>query len=139
MAATPGAATLVTVSTTSGGTYDEIDGLKDASLDAAIDALETTAFSDVSGSGSNRTYIAGLRGFSGTMSGRYERTSTGYAKIIVIMFGTYANLFLKKLWDGTNGYRWEIIVTKVSTKSTVDGLVDVSIDYTVTGAPTAVP
>lgn len=138
MAATPGAAALVSVSTSSGGTYDEIVGIKDANIKTAIDALETTAFSDTSGSGSDRTYIAGLRGRTLDMSGRFERTDTGYAKIKTVVDGTYANLFFKFLPDGTNGYRVEGIVTDHEVKGVVDGLIEVSMSITVTGAVTVV-
>lgn len=139
MAATAGATGLISCSTTSGGTYDEVSGIKSETLSTQIDELETTAFSDVSGSGSDRTYIAGLRGREFKMSGRFERTDTGYAKILTVANGTYANLFLKVLPDGTNGVRIEVILTSHDISSEVDGLVEVDMSFRVTGAVVAVP
>lgn len=139
MAATVGAAAVISVSTTLGGTYDEITGAKDAGLDMAIAALETTAFSDTTGSGSNQVFIAGLRGYTGSISGTYQPSDTGQAKIVSVVYGTYTNLFLKRVTDGTNGYKFEVIFTKFSTSPPVDGVVEFTADYTVTGSLTAVP
>ncbi len=139
MAAQSGAATVVSCSNTSGGTYDEIVGIKYATTDTGIDALDTTAFSDTTGSGSDRTFLAGLRGHTLTFSGRFERTDTGYAKVATVVYGAFANLFFKVLPDGTNGYRFEGIVTSHSVNSAVDNFVEVSFDVQVTGAPVAAP
>ena len=87
----------------------------------------------------DRTYIAGLRGFSGSCSGTYQPSDTGLAKLKTIAYGSYTNLFFKYLYDGTNGYRFEVIITKFNVPIKVDGLVEVSFDYTVTGSLTAVP
>ncbi len=139
MAATPGSTSLVSCSTSSGGTYDEVSGIKEMTTDTGIDMLDVTAFSDVSGSGGWRSFIAGLRGATISMSGRFERTDTGAAKILSVANGSYTALFLKALPDGTNGYRYEVLLTKATIKSAVDNYVDATYEFQVTGAAVAVP
>ena len=88
------------------------------------DALETTNF-DVAASG--RTYIAGLKGWSGSFECNYSTGNTAVP-------GTTTNLILRSS-TGTGGvFKGDVIITGMDVTTPVDGIVTQSYTFQGTGA-----
>ncbi len=135
MASAAHSALVVKVSTTSGGTYYEIDGLDSASLDRVVDLLDTTNLKDTSG---ERTRIAGLGDASLSLSGHFESgDTTGQTVMAAAAFAKTA-LFFQFLRDGTNGQRAEYFIDNMSESGAVADTVKRSFSLKKTGAFTAV-
>ena len=133
MAAVAGNPVVISCSTTSGGTYDTVSGIKSANIPLSADALDVTAFDD----GVDRTFIMGLRTRTLSFSGTYQPSDTGFAKIkSAAEASPMTSVFIKYLYNGTAGWRGEFYVTKFEVSAAVDGTVDVSCDLQMTGAVT---
>lgn len=100
------------------------------------DSLDVTTFD----SSCLREFIAGLR--SGTMdiSGYYDPTDTNgqVAMFTAFLNGTTLTTTQKPkiLWNGTNGFEADAIVTAYNVDTTVDGLVNFSATLQLTGTIT---
>lgn len=127
---------VVSICTTSGGTYAEIDGLSDASLQRAIDMLDTTDLKDTTG---ERTRIPGLGDASLELSGDYEPSDTNGQTVLRTAAFDKSAVFLKFLSDGTNGKMAQYYVESYDESGAVDGKVAFKASLKKTGAFTAVP
>jgi predicted secreted protein len=124
----------VEVASTFGGTYNEIDGIKDYSFDASNDELDTTDFKDTSAA---YTKILGLAGTTISLSGDLEAGDTNGQVVLKTAYLNKTSVGLGILFDGTDGLKVECFVTKYSVSAGVADLVQVSFDLTSTGAVAA--
>jgi predicted secreted protein len=74
-----------------------------------------------------------------TMSGglRLSDTNGQVAISTALKAGSYG--YIKVLWDGTNGYKQQVLVTKYQAGSKTNDRVTVSIELASQGAPTSLP
>lgn len=102
----------------------------DATIDATL--LDTTAF----GVGWH-AFIAGLKGASGTASGRwYQGDTNGQAALqAAILGGTTVTLNLSPN-GGTNKYSGTAFIKQIQIKAAVAGTVDVTFQFQFTGTVT---
>lgn len=101
------------------------------SLDINSEMLETTKFLD-----DWKSFIAGLKDWSGSFSGRWDMTDTTGQKALqdAILGGT--SVTLKLYVNGTNYYTGTAFISTESPSAGVDGLVEVSFDVQGSGALT---
>lgn len=105
----------------------------------SADSLDVTTFD----SNCLREFIAGLR--SGTMdiSGFYDPTdTTGQVAMFTALYnGTTLTSTQKPkiLWNGTNGFEADGIVTSYTVDAAVEGVVNFSATIQLTGAITVLP
>jgi predicted secreted protein len=134
MPALAGKGLVIQVATTSGGTYNTVVGMNDASMSIDGDNQDITAFGD--------SYIAriqGLKDVSYSLSGYFDATdTTGQIRIRTALLND-SELHVKFLPDGTNGFRQQVRVSSFEMSGSVDGIVEVSIELEGTGAIAAVP
>lgn len=110
------------------------DGIKSADFPLNVDMLDTTDFAD----GTFRKKIQGLQNFNVTLSGDYEPADAGYI-VVRDAFVAGTTVFVRILFDGTNGFESEFQVASISPSATVEGLATVSVSLESTGALTVVP
>lgn len=98
-------------------------GIGEWSLDIGADTVETTAFGD-----SWRTRIAGIRQYSGNLSGRGESDASAATLRNAMMGGSAIAL---RLYDSATTYYnvTSAFFTGVSPSITFDGRADVSYDF----------
>ena len=96
------------------------------SMDLAVDPLEVTTFADAG----NRTYIRGLKGWSGSMDAYVDGTNT-LQPSDVGMSGQ-----VQLVYSGTTNYRGDAFLTGIHPAIGVDGVVTQTMDFTGTGALT---
>jgi len=108
----------------SGGT--EITGIKSWTIDAVVDAIETTDFADAG----VRAYIAGCSGWSGSFEGYKEGATPD------ILSGTVYSADFGE--SDTTGQHWtgDILITGSSANVSFDGVVAYSYTFQGTGALT---
>lgn len=133
MPSVAGKLTLVRVSTTSGGAYSTVLGMKSVShpFDAAM--LDDSEFGV-----SWVQRIQGLKDGKISLSGQRRADDTTGQNIIRTSFLNDSDLFVQVLPDGTNGYRQQMRVTKWQIEAQVDGIVNLQIEMEGVGAPVAV-
>lgn len=134
MASIAGKASVIQVATTAGGTYNTITGIKsfNHSIDgASIDDSEM-------GVAWNKR-IQGLKDGKLSLSGslRLDDT-TGQMRCRSALLADTA-LFVRVLYDGTNGFQQEVKCSKFQADGDVADKVSVSLELEGTGAITAVP
>lgn len=120
---------------TDGTNFDSINGIKNISLSDGADMIEITDFAD-----SNlKRRIRALRDYSASMDGELEVASNGYKKVRQT-FEQGNVLYVKILFDGTNGLTLTMLVESIERSASVDGAVQVSISLQHEGsvAPTEV-
>lgn len=116
--------------------YNEVDGLNDASLQRMLELLDTTDFKDTSG---EKTLTPGLGDGSVSLSGDYEPADTN-GQVVLRTAGTGKSLvYVKVLSDGTNGYKAGFYVESFDIKASVGGKAEFSCSLKKSGALTAVP
>ena len=101
-----------------------VTGIKSWTLDYVAEALDTTGF-DSSGV---RTYIPGLKGWSGSFE--------GYKNGAPSAIGAEVALVLKESATATQKFNGQAIITGLSANTSVDGIVTYSYSFTGTGALT---
>jgi predicted secreted protein len=101
------------------------------SLDLELDTQEDTAFGD-----DWKSYLAGLKGWSGSGSGRWDMTDTNGQKAIQDALLNGTALTLKLYVDATHNYSGSAFVTGLSPSATVDGMVEISFDFQGSGSLT---
>jgi predicted secreted protein len=121
----------VEVATTLGGTYNEIDGIKDYSFSMENDELDVTDFKDTSGAYAK---ILGLAGTTITLSGDYESGDTSGQVVLQDAYLNKTSVGLGILFNGTAGLKVLCYVTKMEISAGVADLVQVSFDLVSTGA-----
>lgn len=112
-----------------------IAGVNNATFDAALDQLDTTAFNE-----GVRSFIPGLSGATISVSGDFAPTDTnGQAVILAALFaktlltGATAPEFLV---NGTNGFSADCYISAFSVGSTVEGKATFNCTMQLTGAIT---
>jgi hypothetical protein len=133
----PGKDAKIKTCATKGGSYVEIDGIKDWGFDPQRDLIETTDFKGASaGSGDydeTRTHTFGLKSGSASFSGDYEPGDTlGQAALITAADAGSAQWF-HFLADGSAGFEVEAYI-KYSISQSVDGVAQISFSLTTTSA-----
>ena len=113
--------------------------LNNISSSFSADSLDVTTFD----SSCLREFLAGLR--SGTMdiSGFYDPTDTTgqVAMFTAFLAGTTLTSTQKPkiLWNGTNGFTMDAIITSMTVDTAVEGTVNFSATLQATGAITVLP
>lgn len=124
-----GKANRVRVSTTVGGTYNVVAGLRQGSIEINGANLDDSEF------GVDWVQrLQGLKEFKMSLSGSYRPDDTTGQVVIQTALLNDTNLFARVLPDGSNGFQGQVRVTKFSVEPAVDGIVPVSIELEGTGA-----
>ena len=136
--ASAGKSTVVSVapdSTGTPGTYTATK-MKSSSPSFSADLLDTTNF----GSAGWKEKIQGLKSVSITLSGDYDISLTDQITLRNAYFGTAAQtlVWVKHLFDGTNGFQIPCKISKFDPPSTVEGLNTVSFTLESSGAATVI-
>lgn len=135
MPATPGHTAIAYFKATAGGTAgDEIDGLKDITHNDSMTVLDVTAINDTA---TVKTKIMGLR--DGTFNLSCDLVYATVQNLIRSKYAARETAYLTVLWDGTNGFRYPVLVTNQDFGAPVDGLTPYTANLTINGAPTAIP
>lgn len=101
---------------------NEIDGITSVDFGPAQDLLETTDFADSTGA---RTRIQGLKDLDVSLSGQYEASDTGQA-LLRTVWASGATVYMRFLWDGTNGLKSTFKVESYKINASFDGVVEFS-------------
>jgi len=111
---------------------NEVASLTSITNDITGDTLDTTVFGV-----DFKTFIAGLRGGTITISGFYDSTDTAgqVAMRTAILAGTLLTTTQKPVFsvDGTNGFTADGIISSMSTGAEVAGLVSFSATIQLSG------
>jgi predicted secreted protein len=132
MAASAGRNLRVKVSTTSGGSYNDIAGIKSTSMNLSGGTIDVSAFGTEA-----VERIAGLKSGSYSLSGNYETDATGQG-LVRTAVQDHSSVFVRFLPNGTTGWQQECFVSAYNVSASVDGAVEVSIELEGTGAITLV-
>jgi predicted secreted protein len=124
--------TLVQVST-NGTTWNTVAELNEATATIEGDNQDVTRFGD-----SFVRRILGLKDASYELSGFRDATDTNGQEAILDALLNDTVLHVKFLGDGANGFQQEVKVASFEESSSVDGVVEVSIELEGTGAITKV-
>lgn len=108
---------------------DEIDGIKSIDWGPSANLIETTDFADTSGA---RTRLAGLKDLSVTLSGDYEASDTGQARLRTNWPST--GTYVRFLPNGTAGFKCLMLVQDFKIAGEVDGVVQFSATLVGNGA-----
>lgn len=96
------------------------------SLDITVDPIDTTVHLD-----EWREFIAGLRGWSGTIEASWDMTDTnGQLALQALMTGTPAVIAVELWTANLLGYSGDIWVTGISVGTPVEDKVSVSFSFT---------
>lgn len=121
-----------------GGSPAEVLGITSWTIDVAGDVDDVTGFDGVTSSVNERTYVAGLASWKGTVEGVWDSDEVDYEDATpppLLKPGTAVDLLLE-LVDGGDYYSGAAIVTSFAPKVGVDGAVSFSASYQGTGALT---
>lgn len=124
---------VVSVSTAVSGTYTTVVQLKSASMEHEGTSIDISDFST-----SVRQRVLGLIGNTYSLTGFYSSTDTnGQTAIRTAWSNGSTGLWVKILWDGSTGFKQQVIANGMSINGDVDGPVEVSYSLEGTGAVTA--
>ena len=100
-------------------------------LDISVDTQETESFGD-----QWKEYVATLKEWSGSCSGRWDMTDATGQKALqdALLGGT--TVTIKFYINNAQNYSGTAIIEKISVKSSVDGVVEVDFSFKGTGALT---
>lgn len=132
--ALPAKDAVVSVATTSGGTYTQVDGLTSFGMSRKGSPIEITLI--------GAEFIErmnGLKDASYSLGGFYEPADTNGQVAIETAWMNGSDLFIKVLADGTNGFRQQVVVDTFDTDGEADGGVEMSIELSGAAAMVAVP
>jgi predicted secreted protein len=134
MPSVPGRTTVVSWSSDGGTTYHPITG-----IDSFQDGLSASPIADNEFGDQWSQNVPGILDNKISMSGglRIADTNGQVAIETALKAGTYG--YIKVLWDGTNGYSQQVLVTKFQGGSKVADRVVVTIELASQGAPTNLP
>lgn len=100
-------------------------------IDINVDMQEITSFGDLW-----KRYLAGLREWAGSCSGRFDGTDAGQkAMLAALLAGTSATITFKL--DDTHSFSGTAYLSAAGPSASVDGLVEISFDIQGTGELTA--
>ena len=108
---------------------NSIAELKSYSIEETGDTIETTALGDTS-----RTYVAGLKTFTGTIEVYWDETDTTGQGALGVGSEITINFYPEGAEAGDTYYTGSAIVTGQSVSGTTDGTVDRSFTIQGTGA-----
>lgn len=103
------------------------------SLDVSREVKESTSFAD--GAVPWKSYVAGLNGASGKLSGNLNMGDTNGQLALWTSLTSDTALTADLYLDDTHFFAVSILVTKFSPKAPVGDIETVEYDFTVTGAP----
>ena len=109
---------------------DEIDGINSIDWGPAADLLETTDFMDTSAA---RTRILGLKDLSVTVSGDYEASDTGQARLRT-NWAAGTTTYVRFLPNGTTGFKCAMLIQDYKINASFDGKVEFSATLVGNGA-----
>lgn len=121
------------VGPTTGGTFTNVAGLKQSSIELDGATLDDSEFGV-----DWQQKLQGLKNFKISMSGTYRPTDTLGQVAIRSSFISDTELWAQVLPDGTTGFKGRVICTKFSVDPSVDGISSVSIELEGTGAITLI-
>jgi predicted secreted protein len=130
--ATSGRNTVIQVST-NGTTWNTVAELNEATATIEGDNQDVTRFGD-----SFVRRILGLKDASYELSGFRDATDTNGQEAILDALLNDTTLHVKFLGDGTSGFQQEVKVASFEESTSVDGVVEVSIEFEGTGPVTRV-
>jgi predicted secreted protein len=130
--ATSGRNTIIQVST-NGTTWNTVAELNEGTATIEGDNQDVTRFGD-----SFVRRIQGLKDASYELSGFRSPSDTNGQEAILDALLNDTTLHVKFLGDGTNGFQQEVKVASFEESSSVDGVVEVSIELEGTGTITKV-
>lgn len=127
---------LVQVSTSSGGTYTTVAQMKQAQLKFQGNNVDISKFGDTF-----MSRLQGLKDASYSLNGFYDPTDTLGQLAIRGAWNADTVLWVKFLYDGTNGWKQQVVVNSFDVSAAVAGVQDLSIAVSSAGgaAPVAVP
>ncbi len=125
---------IVSVATTSGGTYNAVDGLTGYGMSRKGNPIDITLIG-----AEFIERMQGLKDASYSLSGFYEPADTTGQVVIEDAWMNNTDLFVKVLPDGTNGFRQQVVVDSFDTDGEADGGVELSIELSGAAAMVAVP
>ncbi len=120
-----GNAAKVSVATTFGGVYTEVDGINDVTFDDSRNSLDVTDFKD----GVFRKKIMGLRDLNVGMSGDAEFADTLGQTEIRTRYAAGTQIFVQVLVDGTNGFKAGFKVVSQGFPADVEGKAQASFAF----------
>lgn len=133
MASVAGKTSSITVSTTTGGTYYALAGVK--SFNHSIDG---TNIDDSEMGVAWVQRIQGLKDGKLSIQGARRTDDTNGQNVLLSSFLNDTDLFVKMLPNGTVGYKQQMRVSKFAVDAAVEDRVNLSIELDGTGAITAV-
>lgn len=124
---------LISFATSSGGSYTTIGDIMSGSVSMDKEMIDVTVLA-----AEWRAKLDGLKNASYELDGFYKASDTGQAMLWTQLLGT-SELWIKFLFDGVNGYKQQVRVTKINPSGDVAGAMGFKVSMESTGAPTAVP
>lgn len=100
---------------TDDSTYNEVGGAYDVTFDPSRNALDATDFSDT-----DMARVMGLGDVSVSISANYDDSDTGQSALDTAL-DNGSDIWVRVLFDGTNGLKAKCLVESVSYSSSVDG------------------
>ncbi|WP_134705092.1 phage tail tube protein [Ammoniphilus sp. YIM 78166] len=113
----------VKVGTATGGPFNDVQDLNDASMSIDGDNQDISTF--------NSDYVKRLQGLKDanySLSGFYKPDDTNGQAIIRAALINDTPLFVQFLPDGTTGFKQEVKVASFEVSGAADGVIEVSID-----------
>ena len=112
------------------GSTEKVFGMKNWSLELALETLETTALGD-----DWKNYTTGLKEWTASSEGDYSvPTDTKGQKALQDAFLNGTTVKVKMYVDATNYYQGDAYISSLSIEDPVDDVVSISIEFTGTGA-----
>lgn len=109
---------------------DEIDGINNIDWGPSADLLETTDFMDTTAA---RTRLLGLKDLQVTVSGDYEASDTGQARLRTNQ-AAGTTTYVRFLPNGSAGFKCAMLVQDFSISASFDGKVEFSATLVGNGA-----
>ena len=119
----------ISVATGASTTYLTLGGMMTVSYDDSRDSLDTTDFMDAN----IRRRMVGLRDLSLSVNGVCDLTDTGQL-LLKAAHRSQTSVYVRVLYDGTNGFMTSFLVGSISTEGAIDDKVSVSCSLETDGA-----
>ncbi len=110
---------------------DEIDGIQSVDWGPSADLIETTDFADATGARTRA--VLGLKDLTVTVSGQYEASDTGQARLRT-NWAAGTTTYVRFLPNGTAGFKCAMMIREFSISASYDGAVEFSATLEGTGA-----
>jgi predicted secreted protein len=133
MAKLAGKAFRVKVSTTSGGSFTAVLAIHDGTVNLSGASIDVSEFGDTW-----MERLQGLKDASYDLKGFYNSADTTGQNVIQSAFLNDTPLFVEMLPDGTTGFKQQVLVSKYSVGSPVNGAISCDITLEGTAAVTLI-